>query len=410
MNFYLKNFTSSLFIFKENQFYHLFFFFGLISIVLSMPFSIKINVFTIIFTTLFFLIIIIKRYYHTKNNKYLLLLFISYYLLQIIGLLYTDNLKMGFFKLEVTFTLLLFPLLFFFAPKLSKKGINILLVAFVCVITFQMFYAYGYFLNKFFTSTNINPWDLISHNFIKVLDIHTTYISIYVLFCLSILAYFHHSYRNSYIKAVIYFLSIILCLFLFLIASRISIIILGLSVIGYVLYLILKLQKIKLGLSILIIPVLSFFILFQYNYTFKERISSLMVEQAEGSMSQRLKLWNYTLNIIKTNPIIGVGTGDLKENLNYLYANDDVLANRYLNPHNQYLATAGMLGLSGLILLLMNLLLPQLLAIQQKKYLYFTFLFIISFTCLTETVLHLQKGVVFYSFFNSLLAFHFLEN
>jgi len=74
-----------------------------------------------------------------------------------------------------------------------------------------------------------------------------------------------------------------------------------------------------------------------------------------------------------------------------------------LNAHNQYLQTMITLGIIGLIVLLLNLILPALYSMEQKHYLYLVFLILIGFNLLFESMLETQAGVVFYAFFNAYL-------
>jgi O-antigen ligase len=122
-----------------------------------------------------------------------------------------------------------------------------------------------------------------------------------------------------------------------------------------------------------------------------------------NSTSSRLYLWKYSLNVISRNPVFGVGTGDLKEELNAEYSRNNWtygIEKKY-SSHNQYLHTGVILGWIGIILLCLMLFLPFLGAIKLRDWMYAGFLLIIIVNNVTEDVLEVQKGVLFYGFFNS---------
>jgi O-antigen ligase len=66
------------------------------------------------------------------------------------------------------------------------------------------------------------------------------------------------------------------------------------------------------------------------------------------------------------------------------------------------------LGIPGLALLLLTIVISLIHAIRSRKVIYIVFLVVFVVSCLTESMLERQSGVVFYSFFNALFAFHLL--
>ena len=59
------------------------------------------------------------------------------------------------------------------------------------------------------------------------------------------------------------------------------------------------------------------------------------------------------------------------------------------------------LGILGLIVLLLNIVLPVMYGLEMKHYLYLIFLILVAFNFLFESMLETQPGVVFYAFFNA---------
>jgi O-antigen ligase len=126
-------------------------------------------------------------------------------------------------------------------------------------------------------------------------------------------------------------------------------------------------------------------------------------EQAESN-SERLVVWHAALEVIKENPFFGVGTGDVKDVLLEEYRKENKLGvyNMRLNAHNQYLQTYIALGIPGLLLLICMLIIPGWMALRRFDVVCFAFLAVFAFNILVESMLEVQAGVIFYSFFNVL--------
>ncbi|MBN1651412.1 MAG: O-antigen ligase family protein, partial [Bacteroidales bacterium] len=126
----------------------------------------------------------------------------------------------------------------------------------------------------------------------------------------------------------------------------------------------------------------------------------------DGSMFSRIHIWNAGTDIIKKHFVFGVGPGDTStELLNRYIAHhyiDPVLRNS--NAHNQYLETFIDLGFVGFLLLFGSIISPFFVSIEKRNIVFQVFLFIIGFNFLFESVLNMQAGVVFFSFFYSLFS------
>lgn len=156
-----------------------------------------------------------------------------------------------------------------------------------------------------------------------------------------------------------------------------------------------------------------------YNYIenpgLKTRIMKILVaydfyrqhQVANGSsVFQRIEYIKASLNIIKNNPVLGVGTGDISNAFNDYYEETDskLSEENRLRSHNQYLAITVAFGIVGLLWYLFSLLYP-LSVKDNRNYLYLVFLFILLFSMLTEDTLETQIGVTLFAFFNSFLVF-----
>lgn len=152
------------------------------------------------------------------------------------------------------------------------------------------------------------------------------------------------------------------------------------------------------------------------NPSLKTRIMKIMVaydnyaddRDANGSsVFQRVEYIKASLNIIKENPIMGVGTGDISVAFNDYYekSNSKLTRENRLRSHNQYLAITVAFGVVGLIWFLSSMLYPLFADKKNINYLYIVFLLIMMLSMLTEDTLETQIGVTLFAFFNSFLVF-----
>jgi O-antigen ligase len=128
-----------------------------------------------------------------------------------------------------------------------------------------------------------------------------------------------------------------------------------------------------------------------------------------GGWQLREAIWKCTWDIIKQHPVLGVGTGDTQDSLQAAYERRKFyFASRYnrYNTHNQYLQETVTHGFLGLSVFLFSLIMPFFAKIAtEDKRVYYLFIFCFAFICLTDTPLELNKGIVWYSFFNALIFF-----
>ena len=121
----------------------------------------------------------------------------------------------------------------------------------------------------------------------------------------------------------------------------------------------------------------------------------------------RGQIWESCLAIIEHMPVYGYGIDDELETI--LLQMYDLKNYHHLLPvdtdaHNQYVQTLLLLGYPGLVCLVLMLALPLYLSWKTKKYLYVLFLLFISVPMLTECMLETAHGLMYFSFFSSLLS------
>ena len=127
------------------------------------------------------------------------------------------------------------------------------------------------------------------------------------------------------------------------------------------------------------------------------------------STTIRASLWWLSIQSVpRINLLLGVGPGDVEHLISETGKSANVTNVLGTNdPHNQYLQTLLGLGIVGLCSLLVCFAWPAWVAHQTGNHLYVAFIFLFAILCLTETAMGIQKGIVFYSLFGSLILFQY---
>jgi O-antigen ligase len=126
---------------------------------------------------------------------------------------------------------------------------------------------------------------------------------------------------------------------------------------------------------------------------------------ADNGSSVRLIMWTISTQVLTEHPL-GVGTANVDD---YLFSKltklkQHTLANKYYNPHNQYLQSGIEIGIFGLIVLLLLLIKATSLAWKQRNYLLLFIVLNLAFNMLFESMLQRQSGIIFYTFWITFLV------
>ncbi len=127
----------------------------------------------------------------------------------------------------------------------------------------------------------------------------------------------------------------------------------------------------------------------------------------KNTLNIRTGIYHCSLSLIKNNWFTGVGPGEVQRKLNSCYEQypTNVYRLNNYNTHNEYLNHWLSFGIAGLLAFLLIFLMPAYFGLQEKQFIYPLFLLFMFICCMTENLLARQTGVIFYTFFNSLLAF-----
>ncbi|MDR1345971.1 MAG: O-antigen ligase family protein [Bacteroidales bacterium] len=127
---------------------------------------------------------------------------------------------------------------------------------------------------------------------------------------------------------------------------------------------------------------------------------------AHSTLLQRVELWRASWQIIKRYPLLGVGMGDHKSELDKQLIADrsECTYRKRMGCHNQFLTYWLMGGAIPMLYFWVVLFIPFCL---NKRFttLYLLFFVLVFCSLFTEDTLETQPGITFYAFFNSFLLF-----
>jgi len=353
---------------------------------------------------------------HLKKNRLAALknktvwIISSLFFLNLFTLFYSNYIAEGFKDVNHQLGILLFPVCLSVTNiDLRKYKFALLKIfAITCTVTIvylfiHAFRAIHYFHFPFWTIFNKS---FINQNFSAPIELHATYLSMYVALSISIFLYlFFKKPGLKNIKNIVF--SAILFAGLTQLSSRSVFIAMCLIIIIAIPALLLQGKK-RLHFSIVSLAV--FFVIISAITSIdslrKRYISDLEDDLSETAVTPdltetRMKRWVLELQLIKQSPWIGYGSGSEKQVLKDKYF-DEKFYRSYLvelNAHNQYLSFLINSGIAGLLLYLYILFYGLSKAIKGREFLLMAFLILIAVVSVSENILDLNKGIFFYSFF-----------
>ena len=292
------------------------------------------------------------KYNHITSSK-LMIASVVFYFLHVVGILWTEDLQWGLHILhKMWYFLLFFPILF---NIVQRKYINYYLKAFLLAISLTEVVSYLVWfelVEPFKNATVINPTPFMSHISYNPILAFAIYIVLHEIFInkkLTNLVFFFYS-----------FFAISMTINMFITGGRAGQVAFFV-VLSILIFQIFDKQRIKSLLIILIMIPSIFISAYQFSDLFQERVDlavkqtlrhSLIGHNQNQSVGLRLNFIQNSFEVIKKNPIIGIGTGDFPiEYAKINKINTPDMPNT-TNPHNMYILVTMQLGLIGLISML----------------------------------------------------------
>ncbi len=354
--------------------------------------------------------IILAGKVHLSEWKHFFILS-SFFFVSLFSILYSSNLPPILSKLETRLSLAAFPMLFVVSEWRGRKMMEQVLWAFVAVCllsavvctidTFYRNYSNGIAYEA------ATSWNFSADNLVDRLGFHPSYFSIYCDFSIFILIYF---YKQKKIGAVAMSAIIVFFIaFIFLLASRVGILAFVVVACLTILYEAYVHKKLMMGFGILAGFFVVCVIIGMNVFIVREKFNAMLnlnvnVYNEPFKMSKRWIQWESAVEIYKSSPLLGVGVGDLQDELDAIYARrnfQEGIEYGY-NPHNLLLDTAAALGIVGVISVIVLFISCFRRAIRYKSLLYFQFLSLFLLISMVESSLSVQKGIIFFALFNTM--------
>lgn len=341
------------------------------------------------------------------------LVFAGFYIFHLIGMLYTENISLGITDLTEKLSLILFPFLFAKAKPIGRNFRRYAIIAFAIGCGFSVIISF--IISGVAYSKTGNIGEFYMSEFSPFF--HPSYFSMYMNLAIAILLTVVTHFKFSRLQLVLLWgLILFLSLSLVFPTSKMGFVVFTFLIAFFLLKWATQKAFFKLNTILLLLVGVSTFAFIKFDPVARDRINSA-VEYAEGerepsevnqieSNAARIYAWKATLGEIKKHPF-GVGTGDVNVVLENHFREKglDDLADRGLNPHNQYLQSAMAIGIPALLWFLFSLVYPFRKIIKTKDWLYAFFLCSIGLNLVVESMLEKQSGIVFFAFFNAFFYF-----
>ena len=287
------------------------------------------------------------------NNK-LMIASILFYLIHVIGMLWSQDLSWGFHMLhKMWYFLLLFPILY---TIVRKDYISSYISAFLLAISITEVCSYLVWfeiIEPFKHATVENPTPFMSHISYNPILAFAIYLVLHEIF-------FNKKITN-FVFSLYSFFAISMIVNMFITGGRAGQVAFFAMLVVLIIQILDK-QRIKSLITIFIVIPGIFFTAYQASDLFQKRVNlafNQALEYHPGSNNSIGYRITYALNsweVIKENPIIGVGTGDFP--VEYKKINQIktpimfAMIPTTTNPHNMYILIFTQLGVIGLISML----------------------------------------------------------
>ncbi|HEY0030062.1 MAG TPA: O-antigen ligase family protein [Bacteroidia bacterium] len=344
------------------------------------------------------------------KNK-LAIIFVLFFLMHLVGLIYTSNMDAGLFDVQVKLSLLIFPIILASRPFNSEK-VNSIMVAFISggvvsaliMLSRAIYTYYAFGENNFFYQ---------AFSFL----IHPSYLSMYYNLCIAWILVNLLKRENRFEISTFFSIAIIVFFSVInvLLSSKMGLLSMLLIYFGAIIWFIVSRKRYVIGISGLLLMLLISFVTIRYVPAIRDRVNAAVTalsasgdNQAEGeSTAVRMLIWKAANQVISENLLLGAGTGDARDALVKEYEKRGMTGalEHKLNAHNEFYQVFVSLGIIGFLIFFLCLLFPLGNALKSGDAINILFLLIIILNFLPESMLETQAGVMFYAFFNALFCF-----
>ncbi len=340
------------------------------------------------------------------------------YVLYLVGIIYSVNRDLGWQMAEHKLSMLLAPILIAGSFSFKKEHSTWALFVFVNSAIFAMLIAFVLaFYNGFDNQSNLAWIDRLTYQKLGgAIAFQPIYLSFYLVFAFfaTMALGFSPQHQGQWFyrkKTWVYLIMSFLFLCVVMLSSRMELMVLFATAGALTLFFAGPLSKqwkywtVLFGLLLIAGAIIFSSAENRLRFTEMFDFSADYTENQYGGRAIRIEKWKNTTEAWSENWLLGVGSGDMQQELNKTYqANDfEIAYENSFNPHNQYLQTGLTIGLFGFLVLILWMIGLIFHGFIQKNWLLFAFGIIVSLSMITESMMERHWGVVFISFFSIIL-------
>lgn len=330
-----------------------------------------------------------------RNPAIWLLLF---YLMHFVSFIYSENMSFAWMDVGMKASFIVFPVIFFFfQPRINwKVTIALFLLGVFTSISINLILSFNKYLE-----TDVHHYlfgERLSH------FMHRGYWSIFLTIAYVLI--FEQILRNPLRRFYNYFGLLVVLIVVFMSASKISILLL-LLVSVYYLFFVFKRMNHKGFMAVILVTLIgSIFLVVKFTPQLSSRIyratESVFVPVEEmdkvniESTTARIFMWDTAIDLIRDNFWLGVGSGDVKDELQALNYQKGYIgvAEKNLNSHNQFLNTHVAIGFFGVVFLFLSYFFAFSFSKRPNRSIQNWIVFILFMAALPEAFLETQAGIV----------------
>ena len=366
---------------------------------------------SILIATLFLLKIPIIFQINTLKlllKQKILLFSLLYFVLHAIALFFTDDTLDGLYSLEIILSFLVLPLAGIAfkrnkkSQKINQQFIDKLFYVFVTVGIVSMIVC---LLNAFYAvylgNGSGDYWFFYRGLAHPLWQIHPIYLAYYLNFLLSILLFHDWKFNWKFRESIKWFLILLTIIFLILLSARTPLLV-TFTILLLFIYYRLKVNKLVLALTTLSIVSITLMALVFTNNRFKELFNEDGILQED-----RVQTWRGAYEVAVSHFWFGIPKGDLDEKLEKIYKKNNHFKGieRSYNCHNQYLQVLCYFGIFGLLYFILWIYYVFKASIRTNIIFQLLVFSILVYFC-TESIMSVNKGIIFISYFFTLIAIY----
>jgi O-antigen ligase len=343
----------------------------------------------------------LKRFL-TKTH---LLLITGYVLLLSVSFFWSSDKVFFNERFQIMIPFLILPFSFFSISRWEMKWYDILILLFIILNLGGIGWSMGQYLQQ------KDTYD-IGYGFSKLIptpfeDDHIRFslaVVMSICFCVDLFS----RYKNMWFKVVLVLIVFIDILYIHILSAKTGILAFYLVTCLFVIYMLFSLEYKRIGIIILLCCMTLPFVMYTLFPSFKNKIGYVRYtfdqmgnteKQAYVSDEGRLISYEYALESIRKYPLIGVGLGDVYQEMAVRYDKDFKGQHiKVLLPHNQFLMVGMAVGVFGMVYLIVMLFFI-LKIVRKNDFLYFSFCLIMLMTMMIEPLFETQFGTCIFLFF-----------